>query len=260
MCEGSATGNRLSSLNMAARADMNKVVTLIKSATTRRILWALTTSAGVASYVTLVSLLIQREELQSAARAREAAIESAALQESMKNALRSQQAEFVSQIIRTHTRNVKDAQSLAKIIVEESERANFDPLFVAAVIRSESMFQHRAVSSRGAKGLMQLMPETGRYVSEKENIKLKDLNDPATNIRIGVAYLKYLDKKFHGNRERVLIAYNWGPGNVMLSMKGASRPPSHSVQYARTILSAHEAWSGQFSDASSTQTDTAIVG
>ena len=239
---------------------MNKVVTIIKSVTTRRILWALTTSAGVASYVTLVSLLIQRDELHRAARAQEAAIQSAALQESMKAALRSQQAEFVSQIIRSHTRNVKDAQSLASIIVAESERANFDPLFVAAVIRSESMFQHRAVSSRGAKGLMQLMPETGRYVSEKENIKLKDLHDPTTNIRIGIAYLKYLDKKFHGNRERVLIAYNWGPGNVALSLKGATRPPSQSVHYARTILSAHQTWSGQFSEAPSVQAITAIVG
>lgn len=242
---------------------MNKVVTLIKSATTRRILWALTTGAGVASYVTLVSLLIQREELHSAARAREIAMQSAALQESMKESIRSQQAEFVSQIIRSHTKNVKDSQALARIIVEESEKANFDPLFVAAVIRSESMFQHRAVSSRGAKGLMQLMPETGRYVSQRENIKLKDLNDPATNIRIGIAYLKYLDNKFHGNRERVLIAYNWGPGNVLLSMKGTARPPSHSVQYARTIISAHQTWSGQFSDyseATFSQADTAIVG
>jgi soluble lytic murein transglycosylase-like protein len=248
---------------MTARADMKRVVTLIKSVTTGKVLWSLTTTAGVASYVTLVSLLIQREELQSAARARELAIQSAALQESMKQALRSQQAEFVSQIIRSHTRNVKDSQSLARIIVEESERASFDPLFVAAVIRSESMFQHRAISSRGAKGLMQLMPETGRYVSEKENIKLKDLNDPTTNIRIGIAYLKYLDKKFHGNREHVLIAYNWGPGNVLLSMKGSTRPPSQSVQYARTIISAHQTWSGQFSDYSETASsvaDTAIVG
>ena len=162
---------------------------------------------------------------------------------------RAQQAVFVSNIIRLHNPNKQNTQELAEIIVDESDKAGYDPLFVAAVIRSESMFRHGATSARGAKGLMQLMPATGKYISDREKIALKkadDLHDPATNVRIGIAYLKYLERKFNGNREQVLIAYNWGPSNVVLSMRSGTKPPTQSLQYAKTILSAHTQWESEF--------------
>jgi soluble lytic murein transglycosylase-like protein len=232
-----------------ARADMKSSVTFKKSVTIRAALNAVAKCAGVASYVTLVFLLTQKNLTDQASRDNKAALETEARFKDIKASLRTQQAVFVSEIIRLHTPGKQNIQSLAEIIVTESEKANYDPLFVAAVIRSESMFKHGATSARGAKGLMQLMPATGKYISEREKIALSktaDLHDPATNIRLGIAYLKYLEKKFNGNLERVLLAYNWGPANVMLSMRGAAKPPSQSLKYAKKILSAHSQWESEF--------------
>lgn len=153
---------------------------------------------------------------------------------------------FVSQIIKSAIPKHPNRDALASLIVTESRKADIDPLFVTAVVRAESMFKNNAISHRGARGLMQLMPKTGLYVSKLHNISLQkdsDLQDPATNLRLGIAYLKYLDKKFNGHREQMLIAYNWGPANMSNSLKGKSSPPSGSVLYARSILSNHQEWS-----------------
>ena len=232
-----------------ARADMDRAVISKKSAPIRSTLHALAKCAGVASYVTLVFLLTQKNLSDRAAHQATAAIESEARLQDMKAMRRAQQAGFVSKIIRLHNPTKPNTQDLAEVIVNESEKAGYDPLYVAAVIRSESMFRHGATSASGARGLMQLMPATGKYISEREKIALKrleDLHDPATNIRLGIAYLKYLERKFNGNRERVLIAYNWGPTNVVLSMRGGVKPPTQSLQYAKTIISAHTKWENEF--------------
>lgn len=232
-----------------ARAVMKKAVTPKRSITLSAALQALAKCAGLASYVTLVFLLTQKNLMNEDSQRSKAAQDSQATLEQMKASRRAQKASFVTKIIRLHTSEKEAVNNLAEIIVSESERAAYDPLFVAAVIRSESMFKNRAISSRGAKGLMQLMPATGKYISERENIDLKksdDLHDPTTNVRLGIAYLKYLERKFHGNRERVLLAYNWGPANVALALRGAATPPSHSLQYAKKILAAHSQWENEF--------------
>lgn len=155
------------------------------------------------------------------------------------------QVSFVSGIIKSHAPKLSNHDQLAKLIVEESAKASMDPLFVAAVIRSESMFRPAAVSNRGAQGLMQIMPETGRYISQRANVRWsgsESLSDPSTNIRLGIAYLKYLEGMFKGNHERILIAYNWGPANLSQSLRGKSTPPRQSVNYAREILKHHKQW------------------
>jgi soluble lytic murein transglycosylase-like protein len=155
------------------------------------------------------------------------------------------QIRFVSTLIQAHKQPIEDAEQLAYLIVAESFRAGYDPLFVAAIIKSESRFKRAAVSHRGARGLMQIMPGTGKYVSQKKSLRWsgsQSLHDPTYNIKLGIAYLKYLDDKFTGNKERVLIAYNWGPGNVEASMRGRRRPPTESLKYARQILANHQKW------------------
>ena len=158
---------------------------------------------------------------------------------------RSAEILFVSEIIGAVLPSHPDRDTLAALIVKESRQANIDPLLVTAVIRAESMFKQKAVSHRGAQGLMQLMPTTGKYISELHNIQPNgklDLHDPATNVRLGVAYLKYLDQKFKGNIQSALIAYNWGPTNLSKALRSKANPPSQSVQYARAILSHHTMW------------------
>ncbi len=86
---------------------------------------------------------------------------------------------------------------------------------IFAVIKAESDFDSDAVSSRGAVGLMQMMPATYEWLSGKlgDPPYSQMLYDPETNIKYGTYYLQYLYSKF-GSWERALIAYNWGEGNL----------------------------------------------
>ncbi|MCK5883594.1 MAG: lytic transglycosylase domain-containing protein [Bacteriovoracaceae bacterium] len=89
---------------------------------------------------------------------------------------------------------------------------SLDPLFVLSLIRQESAFNPKAKSRVGARGLMQLMPNTARQFKRK--IKKSQLNDPHTNIKIGVKYLKNLLTKYDGNMIYALSAYNAGESRV----------------------------------------------
>ena len=161
------------------------------------------------------------------------------------SAREKKQVAFVTSLIKTHQPALEDSDSLATLIVTESKRARIDPLFVAAVIQAESSFRPAAVSYRGAKGLMQLMPATGRHLSKQLNVYLKDataLHDPKTNIKLGIAYLKELNRRFKGDKEHALVAYNWGPTNVSRALGGHKKFPRSSVKYARAILSRSSSW------------------
>jgi soluble lytic murein transglycosylase-like protein len=94
------------------------------------------------------------------------------------------------------------------LIFEKAEKYDVDPALVAAIVENESRFKPRARSHRGARGLMQLMPRTGRWMGAS------NLYDPEQNLDAGVKYLKYLDKRFNGNQTKIIAAYNAGEGNV----------------------------------------------
>ncbi len=94
-----------------------------------------------------------------------------------------------------------------------AEEFGVEPTLVAAVIRTESRFDPEVVSPRGAYGLMQLLPETARFVSERTGIS-GDYRDPETNIRIGTRYLSYLQNRYGGDERLALAAYNSGEGRV----------------------------------------------
>lgn len=106
---------------------------------------------------------------------------------------------------------------LAAAIVRESRENGLDPMLVVALIRTESSFNPYAVSHVGALGLMQVMPDTGKYLSKRLNIELgtrtHNLYDPETNVAMGTAYLADLIQRF-GSVDRALVAYNAGPGNA----------------------------------------------
>jgi soluble lytic murein transglycosylase len=94
---------------------------------------------------------------------------------------------------------------------------NVDPLLIAAVIKTESNFNSKAVSERGAMGLMQIMPDTGAWVAGQmgeANYDHDILFVPETNIKFGTWYIADLAKEFGDNTVLILAAYNGGRGNV----------------------------------------------
>ncbi|SHK01908.1 soluble lytic murein transglycosylase [Desulforamulus aeronauticus DSM 10349] len=104
-----------------------------------------------------------------------------------------------------------------EVIYHYSEVKNLDPLLVAAIIKTESNFQANATSPKGARGLMQLMPETASWVAEQTGngpLNTEALYNPETNIQLGTWYLADLLELFEGDVVLATAAYNAGRGNV----------------------------------------------
>lgn len=105
----------------------------------------------------------------------------------------------------------------AEAVLHAAEATGTEPLLIVAVMRVESHFNPQAVSPKGAKGLMQVMPSTGTWVAEQlgmANFDVSRLEDPKTNIHIGAWYLAYLQNMFDNNLVAAIAAYNGGLGNV----------------------------------------------
>lgn len=90
--------------------------------------------------------------------------------------------------------------------------SSIDPLLIMALVRQESAFNPTARSVAGARGLMQIMPATGR--SLQRNLRIQQLYNTETNLRLGIRYIKRLLNQFDGNLVYALAAYNAGQGNV----------------------------------------------
>lgn len=126
-------------------------------------------------------------------------------------------------------------------VVEAAAAARVDPLLVVTVMREESGFSPRARSRAGAVGLMQLMPETARWIASKAKLRLGDLEDPETNIRLGAAYLGYLQRQFDDDLPLVLAAYNGGEGNVA-RWKDLSEAYPETRRYVQRGLATYAAY------------------
>lgn len=112
-------------------------------------------------------------------------------------------------------------------IIAAGKKFNVDAALVSAVIKAESNYNPKAVSHKGARGLMQLMPATAKRFG------VTDSFDPVANIHGGTRYLRWLLDKFEGNADHAVAAYNAGEGNVW-KYKGV--PPFRETnQYIRRI-------------------------
>jgi len=114
------------------------------------------------------------------------------------------------------------------IIFHAGERQAVDPRLIHAVIQQESRYKPKATSAVGAKGLMQLMPDTGK------RFHCTDLEDQKCNVEAGTKYLAWLLKRFDGDVSLTLAAYNAGEGSVD-KYKGI--PPYQETQnYVKKIV------------------------
>ena len=158
-------------------------------------------------------------------------------------------------VVKSHSMDLRDASAwaISKTILEESTKHSLDPMLVLAVINVESSFQHAAVSTKGARGLMQIRPFVANALAQELRLRDKEikgskdqpfnpstlqplnLDDPILNIKLGVFYLHHLKKNFR-DLKLALTAYNWGPTDLKNRLEGDEAIP---LGYARKVLSSY---------------------
>jgi len=126
----------------------------------------------------------------------------------------------------------KTEASLQPIILQAADRYQVDPALIKAIIMAESSYNPRAISRRGARGLMQLMPKTA------EALGVGDSFDPEHNINAGVRYFRKLLNRFDGDIKLALAAYNAGSRKVR---KYQGVPPFKATHsYIRKVFEYHQ--------------------
>ena len=120
------------------------------------------------------------------------------------------------------------ATRIDELVVQSAQRNGIDPQLIFAVMKQESSFNPQAISYKGARGLMQLMPPTAARFG------VRDIFDPAQNIEGGARYLRFLLDTFNGDIELALAGYNAGENAVI--RYGYQIPPYRETQdYVRKI-------------------------
>jgi len=143
----------------------------------------------------------------------------------------------LDRIIKSESILPKDRRRVLAAVVRESRRNGLDPMLVAAIIKVESRFDPFAVSHVGALGLMQLMPPTAQELASAK-LNKRHLFDPVLNIELGTAYVAQLLRRFDGDLNKALIAYNAGP-SVARSVKKGSRAYRRLDAYPQAVIAAY---------------------
>jgi len=150
-------------------------------------------------------------------------------------------------IVKSHRPDIAESEAwrVSEVILEESRKRDIDPILVLAVIEVESRFQYTAVSPMGARGIMQIMPDTGKFLTETRGHEIgvrpasfrpESLDDPLLSIRLGVFYLHDLKKQFQ-NLSHALIAYNAGPAEIQNRIENNLEL---SDEFATVVLDAYQ--------------------
>ena len=153
----------------------------------------------------------------------------------------------INAILRAHRPDISEAESwkLSEVIFEESAKRQLDPLIVTALIQVESGFNSSAVSPMGARGMMQIMPDTGKFLAEavageegfqRAVFRPESLDDPVFNLRLGIYYLHGLKKQFQ-HLNHALTAYNFGPADTQNRLENNL---DLSDEFASLVLEAYQ--------------------
>jgi len=121
-----------------------------------------------------------------------------------------------------------DSGKVEQLVSSAGQKQSLDPALLRAVIRQESAFKPCAVSSKGAQGLMQLMPSTAR------ELHVIDAFDPVQNVHAGAAYLRQLLNRYNGDLRLALAGYNAGPARADHGIE--ANFPIETQNYVASIL------------------------
>lgn len=121
------------------------------------------------------------------------------------------------------------ATPYGELIWDAAQRHGLNPALVVAMVRVESGFDPAAVSAKGARGLLQLMPGT----AERFGIDAGRLFQPSANLEAGLRYLEFLAERYRGDLTRMLAAYN--AGEVQVDRYGGVPPFRETREYVRRI-------------------------
>ncbi|HUE90382.1 MAG TPA: lytic transglycosylase domain-containing protein [Vicinamibacterales bacterium] len=144
-------------------------------------------------------------------------------------------APLATEAVATPARAAFEARPFAELIETVAFEHGIDPALVHAVVEAESNYRATAKSRVGARGLMQVMPATGRDLGVASAAMLFD---PHANLEAGVKYLKSLLQRFDGDLTNALAAYNAGPGAV--SRYRGVPPYQETRNYVRKVLASFQ--------------------
>ncbi len=132
---------------------------------------------------------------------------------------------YIEEYLKYNGRQLASAD-VVNTLIHESKKNQYDPIFLMAIIKTESEFRPNVIGSAGEIGLMQIKPDTAKWICEKKGIKWKgknSLKDPHYNIEVGAIYFKYLKKSLNSKAASYITAYNTGIGTL-------SRIPAEEVK------------------------------
>ncbi len=120
--------------------------------------------------------------------------------------------QYITEYLKQNNKKI-DAENFTKTLLELSKKNSYDPVFILAVIKTESSFDFNAIGSAGEIGLMQIKPDTAKWICEMKKIEWKGseaLKNPEYNILVGGHYFKYLKKAVKSKSVKYVNAYNLG--------------------------------------------------
>ncbi|MBY0555247.1 lytic transglycosylase domain-containing protein [bacterium] len=121
-------------------------------------------------------------------------------------------ARYIASYLKKRNKKI-DAEKFTQVLMNLSKEQSYDPIFLLAVIKTESSFNANAIGGAGEIGLMQIKPDTAEWIANKKNIEWKGakaLKDPEYNILIGASYFKYLKNSVKSDSLKYVNAYNTG--------------------------------------------------
>jgi soluble lytic murein transglycosylase len=110
-----------------------------------------------------------------------------------------------------------DSKKMTEALVKASHQNHYDPVFLLAIIKTESRFNPIAIGTSGEVGLMQIKPSTAKWICKKSGFAWKGsaaLKDPVYNLQVGSLYFKYLKKSLKSKSAHYINAYNMGINNL----------------------------------------------